>query len=85
LPILYDATGAVLTTPLQLQPNTSYMLASVIKANGCQFAAYTGISTNPPNHFGRKDDWNAPAPTNLMQTTASYSQTNQFIWMSVSK
>lgn len=85
LPILYDATGAVLTTPLQLQPNTSYMLDAVIKANGCQFASYTGISTNPPNHFGRKDEWNAPAPTNLMQGTVGYTQTNNFIWMSVSK
>lgn len=85
LPILYDATGAVLTTPLQLQPNTSYMLAAVIKANGCQFASYTGIATNPPNHFGRKDEWNAPAPTNLMQGTVGYTQSSQFIWMSVSK
>lgn len=85
LPLLYDAAGNVLTSPITLDPNTSYMLAAVIKANACNFASYTGISTNPPNHFGRKEDWNAPAPTNLMQTTASYSQTNQFIWMSVSR
>lgn len=85
LPIIYDASGNALTTPITLQSNTSYMLAAVINANACNFASYTGISTNPPNHFGRKDDWNAPAPTNLMQATASYSQTNQFIWMSVSK
>lgn len=84
LPILYDATGAPLSTPLTLHPNISYMLASVIKSNGCFFAAYTGISTNQPNHFGRQDNWNAPAPTNLMDQTAGYSQTGQFIWMSVS-
>ena len=85
LSLAYDADGNLLTTPLILSPNTSYLLAAVIKANGCQFAAYTGIATNQPNHFGRQDGWNAPAPTNLMGKTAGYTQTSQFIWMSVSK
>lgn len=85
LPLTYDANGNTLTTPITLQPNQSYMLSAVIKGNGFQFASYTGISTNPPNHFGRKDDWNAPAPTNLMQATVGHTQTDQFIWMSVSK
>lgn len=86
LPLVYDAAGNALTEPLVLQPNASYMLAAVIKANACNFASYTGISTNPPNHFGRKDDWNAQSPiTNLMPVTAGFSQTNTFLWMSVSK
>ena len=85
LPLLYGPDGSALGSPLVLNPNTSYMLATVIKANGSQLAAYTGISTNPPNHFGRQDGWNPPAPSNLLSTTASYTQTNQLIWMSVSK
>ena len=86
LPVLYDATGAPLSAPVELQPNTSYMLALTLKANGCQFLAYQGVSTNPPNHFGRRDEWNAQDPrTNLMTTAAGFSQSNTYPWMSASK
>ena len=85
LPITRDGAGNLLTETLYLDPNTSYMPAVIIKANATNLAAYEGISTNPPNHFGRYDSWNAPAPTNLMPSTASFSQSNTFPWLAISK
>lgn len=86
LPVLYDASGNAIGSPIELQPNTSYMLAMTVKANGCQFLSYKGLQTNPPNHFGRKDEWNAQDPrTNLMITSAGFSQSDTYPWMSASK
>lgn len=85
LPITRDGAGNLLTDHLYLDPNTNYMPAIIIKANATNLAAYEGISTNPPNHFGRYDSWNAPAPTNLMPATASFSQSNTFPWLAISK
>lgn len=85
LPITRDGAGNLLTDHLYLDPNTNYMPAIIIKANATDMAAYEGISTNPPNHFGRYDSWNAPAPTNLMPATASFSQSNTFPWLAISK
>ena len=85
MPLTMDGAGNLLTEKLYLDPNTSYMPAVIIKANGTNLAAYEGISTNPPNHFGRYDSWNAQAPTNLMPATASFSQSNTFPWLAISK
>lgn len=85
MPLTRDGAGNPLTETLYLDPNTSYMPAVVIKANATNLAAYEGISTNPPNHFGRQDGWNAPAPTNLMPMTAAFSQSNTFPWLAISK
>lgn len=85
MPLTRDGNGNPLTETLYLDPNTSYMPAIIIKANATNLAAYEGISTNPPNHFGRYDSWNAPAPTNLMPATASFSQSNTFPWLAISK
>lgn len=85
MPLTRDGAGNLLTEKLYLDPNTSYMPAVVLKANATNMAAYEGISTNPPNHFGRYDSWNAPAPTNLMPSTASFSQSNTFPWLAISK
>ena len=60
-------------------------LALSTAPNATNLAAYEGISTNPPNHFGRYDSWNAPAPSNLMPATASFSQSNTFPWLAISK
>lgn len=85
MPITRDGAGNLLTETLYLDPNTSYMPAVIIKANATNLAAYEGISTNPTNPFGRYDSWNAPAPSNLMPATASFSPSNTFPWMAVSK
>lgn len=85
MPLTRDGSGNLLTETLYLDPNTSYMPAVIIKANATNLAAYEGISTNPPNHFGRYDSWNATAPTNLMPLTAAFSQSNTFPWLAISK
>lgn len=85
MPLTRDGNGNPLTEKLYLDPNTGYIPAVIIKANATNLAAYGGISTNPPNHFGRYDSWNAPAPTNLMPATASFSQSNTFPWLAISK
>ena len=85
MPLTRDGNGNPLTETLYLDPNTSYMPAVIIKANATNLAAYEGISTNPPNHFGRYDSWNAQAPSNLMPLTASFSQSNTFPWLAISK
>ena len=85
MPLTRDGSGNLLTETLYLDPNTSYMPAVIIKANATNLAAYEGISTNPPNHFGRYDSWNATAPTNLMPLTAAFSHGNTFPWLAISK
>ena len=85
MPLTRDGAGNLLTETLYLDPNTGYMPAVIIKANATNLAAYEGISTNPPNHFGRYDSWNATAPTNLMPLTAAFSQSNTFPWLAISK
>ena len=80
LPVSRDSAGAPLTTTLKLKANQSYMLGIQISANGSQLAGFTGVGTNPPNHFARASWSNTGIPTSGMVTSASASQSNVILW-----
>ena len=84
LPLTLDANGVGLANTMKLQANTSYMVAVQISANGAQLAGYTGMTTNPPNHFARVDGWNPPLPTAGMVKQAGFSQSGTLIWFGLS-
>jgi hypothetical protein len=71
--------------PLTLLPNTAYMLAIQISANGTQLAFSNNTTLNPnvPNHFGRADN-NPGDPASGMIATVPYSITASRPWIGVS-
>lgn len=74
-----------LESPLTLLPNTAYMLAIQISANGTQLAFSDNAPLNPnvPNHFGRADN-NPGDPVAGMIASVPYSITTSRPWIGVS-
>lgn len=74
-----------LEAPLTLLPNTAYMLAIQISANGTQlaFSNNTILNPNVPNHFGRADN-NPGDPASGMISAVPYSITTSRPWIGVS-
>lgn len=73
-----------LESPFTLLPNTAYMLAIQISANGTQLAFSNNPALNPniPNHFGRADN-NPGNPAPGMISSVSYSVTAFRPWIGV--
>lgn len=74
-----------LESSLALLPNTEYMLALQISANGTQLAFSNNPTLNPnvPNHFGRADN-NPGDPAPGMISSVPYSITADRPWIGVS-
>ena len=74
-----------LTSEFIFVPGQSYQLAMQISANGTVlvFDQNNQINPNPPVHYGREDNLNAPDPASGMLTNVTYSKSTRHPWIGV--
>ena len=84
-PLAVGINTMTMESPFTLLPNTAYMLAIQISANGLQLVFNNNETLNPniPNHFGRADN-NPGSPVSGMISSVPYAITASHPWIGVS-